>query len=65
LDYDELRKSKNVNHMDVIYNPNKEYEELEEYAKSIPYKFKGYMDEMGRISNETDEVIESMDGLDD
>ena len=65
LDYDELRKSKNVNHMDVIYNPNKEYEELEEYAKSIPYKFKGYMDEIGRISTETDEVIEGMDGLGD
>lgn len=63
LDYDELRKSKNVNHMDVLYNPNKVYNELEDYAETIEQRFDVYDSEFDRISTGTDEIMDSMTGL--
>lgn len=57
LKYEALKKSENVNHMDVLYNPNKDYETLETYSKTISDKFKDYSKQFRDISLGTDTVM--------
>lgn len=65
LDYNDLRKSKNINHMDVLYNPNKAYDELEEYYEDIENRFTNYDNEFDRIRTTTDDIMNQTDELDD
>ena len=63
LDYNDLRKSKNINHMDVLYNPNKDYETLEAYADTIDERFTDYTNQLREIDEGVDEVMEGMDNI--
>lgn len=65
LKYEALKKSDNTNHMDVLYNPNKDYEQLEEYEKTIEAKFKNYDEEFARMGSSVDDVIYQTNTLDD
>lgn len=65
LKYEELKKSKNVNHMDVLYNPNKDYEKLEAYAETINNRFTNYSNEFASIGNDTDDIINQSEDLDE
>lgn len=65
LKYEALKKSNNANHMDVLYNPNKDYEQLEEYEKTIEAKFKNYDEEFARMGSSADDVIYQTNTLDD
>ena len=61
LDDQELKKSKNVNHMDVLYNPNKAYEGLEEYSKTIENRFDKYEGALDGVSEQIDQINEGAD----
>ena len=63
LDYNDLRKSKNINHMDVLYNPNKDYETLEAYADTVDERFTDYTNQLREIDEGVDEVMEGMDNI--
>ena len=63
LKYEELKKSQNANHMDVLYNPNKDYETLEEYEKTINGKFKNYSDQLYEIGSGIESLMSGMLGI--
>ena len=63
LKYEELKKSQNANHMDVLYNPNKDYEKLEAYAETIGEKFGDYTTEIGRIGSGIESLMSGMLGI--
>ena len=65
LKYEELKKSQNANHMDVLYNPNKDYEKLEAYAETINSRFANYANEFATIGSSADNIIEQSEELDD
>ena len=58
LDDQELKKSKNVNHMDVLYNPNKAYEGLEDFEQNIQDQFEQYDEIFDSIDQQADEIME-------
>ena len=63
LKYEELKKSNNQNHMDVLYNPNKDYDKLEAYAETIDDKFGVYDDEFARIDSGIETLMSGMLGI--
>jgi hypothetical protein len=63
LKYEELKKSQNANHMDVLYNPNKDYEKLEEYEKTINGKFNNYSDQLFEIGSGIESLMSGMLGI--
>lgn len=63
LKYEELKKSNNQNHMDVLYNPNKDYEKLETYAETIDDRFGVYDDEFARIDTGIETLMSGMLGI--
>lgn len=65
LKYEALKKSKNVNHMDVLYNPNKDYEILESYADTIAGRFGDYSDQLREIGEKTYQIMQDADGMDE
>lgn len=60
LDYDALVASQNVNHMDVIYNPNKGYDKLVELEKNINSQFNADYDKLSEIYITSDEQVAEM-----
>jgi hypothetical protein len=69
-DWQTLRKSKNADAMDVLYNPNKMYEPFDDLQKEINdfnNEYKGSMFEMGRradaIKNEVEELNTTVDNI--
>jgi len=54
--WENLRKSKNNDSMDVLYNPNKDYEKFEEYINGVGNVIGNYNDTFNEISDKTSEI---------
>ncbi len=54
--WENLRKSKNNDAMDVLYNPNKDYDKFEEYINGVDNVIGNYKDTFNEIGDKTSEL---------
>ena len=54
--WENLRKSKNNDAMDVLYNPNKDYDKFEEYINGVGNVIGNYKDTFNEIGDKTSEL---------